>query len=144
MAHGSEFDLVKVHFPYLFDEYGFSVIDIRYFDSFTNWVAVVVSKRCRIRFFEDRGGVELAIGPLWDPPGWQAGPWFDLPAVLAYLNHGVFTWDYGPTGRTGPQLERLSAALHPQMGLICAIFSPENYPKHEAALRRLWDERYAI
>ena len=76
-------DSLNKHFDYLFHDYGFDL----FADTFTTnyWVVVLLSDDCRIRFLRDRDGVSFAVGPLWDPPGWQAGPWYDLRIVLRFL-----------------------------------------------------------
>lgn len=142
MHQRNEADLIRKYFHYLFDEYGFTMIDVRHFNSYSDWVAVLASNKCRLRFIEDRGTVMLAVGPLWDPLGWEAGPWFELPIVTAYLNQGIFTWEYDQLGPTEPQLRSLADLLRPYIDQICTMFSPDNFPKHEDNLRRLYDERY--
>ena len=142
MRQRNEAELVKKYFHYLFSEYGFTIIDVKYFEDFSNWVAVLTSDKYRLRFLEDRGTVTLAIGPLWDPPGWDAGPWFDLSFVIAYLNQEPFAWDYDVLAPAEPQIERLSHVLRPYMDQICTVFSPDAFPEHHDELRRLWDKWY--
>lgn len=147
MTHPTIVEQIKKYFRYLFDESGFTVVSETYFDSFGNWVVVLASDDCRLRFFQDRGEVSIAVSPLWSPPGWQAGPWFDLPIVTAYLTQGQYTWEYAP-GSTEQQLERLAGILRPYCDQICAMFRKEVFPEKEEELRgletqrskRLWDK----
>ena len=88
MAH-SVIEQIETHFFYLFDEYGFRVFSSTiWHESFGNWVVVLLSDGFRITLFHDRGDVTLLVGPLWSPPGWQAGPWYDLPLVVEFLTLG--------------------------------------------------------
>lgn len=127
-------ELIRKYFAFLFDQYNFKIIDIRYFDTYSNWAAVLISDKFRVRFHEDRGTVMIAFGPLWDPPGWEAGPWHDLDFVIAYLNRVPVTVEYSDTFQVEPQLERLAKKLVPYLDQICDLFSPENFLTHEAGL----------
>ncbi len=85
----------------------------------------------------------LSISPLWDSPGWQAGPWVGLSIVIAYLNNGVFNWDYDWTGTAEMQLERLAGVLRPYIDRILALFGSDAFLEHYAELKRLYYERYS-
>lgn len=140
MGQRNEQELVREYFHYLFEEYGFTFADFRYFDSFSDWVALLVSDKCRLKIFEDRGSVMVAVGPLWDPPSWEAGPWYDLSFVIDYLTEGVFTWDYDKMGPAEPQLKWLADILRPYTDQVCTLFGLGSFPDHEDDLHRLWEK----
>lgn len=144
MRQRNEAELVKRYFPYLFDEYGFAMIDERYFDHFSNWVVVLVSgtRKCRMRVMEDRGTVMIAVGPIWDPPGWESGPWTDITTLLEYLHQGVFDITYNQMGPAEPQLTRLSVILHLYMDQICAICNSAVFSEHADKLQQLWEKQW--
>lgn len=132
-------DKIRKHLPFLFDIYGFSVTSETTFESFGNWVVVLESKECRLRFFQDRGEITLAVGPLWSPPGWQSGPWFDFRAVIRYLSHGNDRWEYGG-GSTEEQLRRLAEKLPPHLPQIFQLFREDVFPKKQPELQRTQSE----
>jgi hypothetical protein len=138
MEQRNERELVERNFYYLFEQYGFTIVDFRFFDSFSNWMALLISAKCRLKIYEDRGSVMIAGSPLWDPPDWEAGPWYDLSFVVEYLTHGEFTWDYDKMGSAEPQLKWLAEILHPYTDQICALFQSDSFPDHEENLHRLW------
>lgn len=134
-------------FRYLFDAYGFTVTEEIQFESFGNWVVVLESTDCRIRLFQDRGELSLAVGPKWFPPGWQSGPWFDLPVVIEYLTGGKSRWEYRG-GTTREQLEYLGDTLRVHWEEIRRLFQGPNFQQKQHELRmvaqqrenRFWDQ----
>ena len=138
---------IKKHFHYLFEDYDFTVFSETYFESFGNWVVVLLSDDFRIRLFEDRGDVTLAVGPLWSPPGWQGGPWHDLTRITAFLTQGKDIWEY-KRGTTDEQLQRLAGILRPYCDQIRELLQEEVYQQNKEKLRRvgeqlrdqLWDQ----
>lgn len=141
MTRSVVMDQIKELFHYLFEDYGFTVFSETYFESFGNWVIVLLSNGCRIRFFEDRGEVSIAVGPLWSPADWQAGPWFDLPIVIAYLTNEKDTWEY-KSGSTAEQLERLAGLLRPSCDQICELFEEDVFQQRRRELESLEKQRY--
>ena len=147
MKLGKILEFIERYFDYLFKEYGFSVISETDFDSFGNWVIVLQSDSSRIRFFQDRGEVSLAVGPLWSPPSWQAGPWYDLSVITTFLSKGQHTFKY-ELGTTERQLERLTQALHLSCKQICELFQETTYQRirqeldeySEQALEQDWNK----
>jgi len=140
MGHIEAIYVIRRKFAYLFQEYKFDIIFERYFDSFGNWVIVLVSRDCRVRFFQDRGEITISIGPLWSPPGWEAGPWFDLFLVLEYLTKRTSVWGYQP-GSMSQQLDYLSATLRPYCSQLYELFNPDSFSATEAELRLLKEKR---
>ncbi len=139
MTHSTVMEQIKKYFGYLFDEYGFDVIAETYFESFGNWVVVLQSDDCRVRIIQDRGEVSVAVGPLWSPPGWQAGPWFDLAVITAFLTQGKGTLEYRP-GRTDQQLERLANLLRSHCDQICELFQDKVFQQKRVELELLRDQ----
>lgn len=130
---------VRKYFAYLFDDYDFDVISDTHFQNFGNWVVVLRSNDCRIRFFQDRGEVSVAVGPLWSSPGWQAGPWFDLTVITAFLTQGKSTVEY-ESGKTGRQLKRLANILRPYCDEICELFQEKVFQQKRVELELLRDQ----
>lgn len=134
-------------FRFLFDIYGFAVTEEVQFESFANWVAVLESPDCRIRLFQDRGQLTLAVGPKWFPPGWESGPWFDLAVVIEYLTAGENRWEYRG-GTTREQMEYLGDTLRVYWEEIHKLFQSANFQHKQQELRRVeqqlenrfWDE----
>jgi hypothetical protein len=149
-------EIVKQYFPYLFDDYGFSIDYVFYQDKdFLDWMfqlpgdwnMLLLSSKFRIKF--EQGGryryeceqISIAVGPLWDIPGIGYGPWVDLGVVIAYLNQGKYVWDYIEKGSQESQLEHISRGLRPYMDQICDLFQNDNYSKHEMRLTQLTYEQ---
>lgn len=130
---------IKKYFGYLFDDYGFDVISETCFESFGNWVVVLRSNDCRLRIVQDRGEVSIAAGPLWSPLGWQAGPWFDLRVITAFLTQGKVMPEYIP-GKTDQQLERLSNLLRSYCDQICELFQERVFQQKRAELELYRDQ----
>lgn len=131
---------IKTIFHYLFDDYGFAVIAETYFESFGNWAVVLQSGDCcRIRIFQDRGEIFIALGPLWSPPSWNAGPWFDLTVIVAFLTQGKDILEY-ELGKPDWQLERLADRLRPYMEQICELFRENVFEQKREALELLQEQ----
>lgn len=139
MASPGVADEIRRHFAYLFDIYGFAVTSEIRFESFGNWVVVLESKECRLRFFQDRGEITVAVGPLWSPPGWQSGPWFDLRAVIRYISQGKDRWEY-ESGSTNEQLKHLAEKLRPYCRQICQLFREEVFQDKQQELQKVQNQ----
>jgi len=129
-------DDIRKYFPFLFNVHGFTVTSETHFESFGNWVVVLESKECRLRFFQDRGEVTIAVGPLWPPSGWQSGPWFDLSVVIRYITQGKDQWEYEGDS-TDEQLKRLAAKLRPYCSQICRLFQKEVFQEKQQELQEV-------
>lgn len=131
---------ISKHFRYLFNDYGFNVISETHFESFGNWVVVLASDDFRIRLFEDRGEVTISVGPLWSPPGWQAGPWYDLTFTIEFLTQGKDLFEY-EGGKTEQQLERLAGVLRAYCDQIHELFQEEVFRQKQEELELLVEQR---
>lgn len=140
MNHIEATYVIQQKFTYLFQECKFSIDFEKSFDSFGNWVVVLVSEDCRLRFFQDRGEITVSIGPLWNPPSWEAGPWFDLFLVLEYLTKRTDERRY-QFDSMYQQLEYLSSVLHPHCSQACELFKPDVFSIKESELRLLEKKR---
>jgi hypothetical protein len=135
----SETSIIKEHFSYLLDR--FEIISETNFESFGNWVVVLVSKKCRVRIMYDRGEVSLAVGPLWSPMGWQAGPWYDLSVIWRYLslNDQLLETELGlPADK---QLQNLSISFRKEFERICSLFTEENFKQIEDELNGIKSQK---
>ena len=136
MASCKIVDEIRKRFRFLFDAHGFALASEICFDSFENWVVVLKSKECRLRIFQDRGEVTIAVGPLWSPSGWQSGPWFDLAIVIRYVSQGKDQWEY-EGGNTDEQLKRLAEKLRPYCQQICWLFREDVFPEKRQELEKM-------
>jgi hypothetical protein len=133
MTPSETVDQIREFFGYLFDDFGFRVISETHFESFSNWVVVLQSEVCRIRIFRDRGEVSIAVGPLWLPPGWQAGPWFDLTVLISFLTNGKYTLEHA-VGDTSQQLKRLADVFHLYYDQVCELFQEQVFQQKKGEL----------
>lgn len=139
MKQATSLEQIRKYFGYLFDEYGFNVVAETHFESFGNWVVVLQSDDCRIRIIQDREEISVALGPLWSIPGWQAGPWYDLAVITAFLTQGNSTVEYRST-TTDRQLEQLAEVLHSRYDQIRELFQGETFRQRQAELELLRDQ----
>lgn len=132
-------ETIRRYFGFLFAKREFTVITECYFDSFDNWVVVLESKDCRIRFFQDRGEVTIAFGPVWSPPNWQSGPWYDLRVMIRYITQGNEQWEY-QGGSTEEQFEHLAKKLRRFWQQICQLFRDDIFPQEQQVLQKIQEE----
>ncbi|CAG0944164.1 hypothetical protein BROC_02556 [Candidatus Brocadiaceae bacterium] len=141
--HHDKHDLIQKYFSYLFDDYAFSIAQVRYESEhespvFGDWEVYMLSDTFRIRIFQSQGDAQVALSPFWDHPNYRVGPWVGLELVIAFLNQGNFVWKYLEKGSSlESQLEHISHALHPYMDKISEIFRAENFPEYEVELGKL-------
>jgi hypothetical protein len=139
MTHPKVVDQIRKYFDYLFDANGFEVISETYFQSFGNWVVVLQSDDCRIRFLQDRGEVSIAVGPVWSPPSWNAGPWFDLSIVIAFLTPKKEILERR-LGNTDQQIEYLADTFRTYCDQICELFREDTFRQERDKLELLRDQ----
>lgn len=139
MTHPRVMDQIRKYFDYLFDANGFEVISESYFQSFGNWVVVLQSDDCRIRFLQDREEVSIAVGPVWSPPGWNAGPWFDLSIVIAFLTREKEILERR-LGNTDQQIEYLADTFRSYLDQICELFREDTFRQQRDKLELLRDQ----
>jgi hypothetical protein len=131
-------DQIKQHFLFLYDEYGFSTSFEEYYpDVFGNWLVLLESRTCKIRFTLDRGQVLVGVGPT----GFD-DDWYDLSVTTAYLERftGSGEWTYeipkGPinTASIDRQLSRLAVILRKHLDSIIQLFDQVAYNKNKQDL----------
>jgi hypothetical protein len=127
--------IVREYFSYLFDR--FEIVSETNFESFGNWVVVLVSKKCRVRIMHDRGEVSLAVGPLWSPPSWQAGPWYDLAVMWRYLSLSEPLLETQLDLSIDERLKNLSISFHEHAERVCDLFVEENFKQTEDELNSI-------
>ena len=134
-------DQIKKHFDYLFIEYGFQIISETHFESFGNWAIVLQSDACRLRFFNDRGEVFIAASPLWSPPSWQAGPWYDLASIVAFLTQGKEKLELEPKlGEIEQQLMQATEVFRIYCDQIIESFREDTFQKNQSELELFKDQ----
>lgn len=132
------FELVRMRFSYLFDDYGFSVIHEEHYPEYYGNAAVVLqSDSCRIRVLLDREQVLVEAGPLSAPEEWSSHApdfWFGLTYITAFLTQGVDQWGYqypdtslDLSSRIDRQMVRLASKLRAYCDQIIKLFRPEAF-----------------
>lgn len=113
--------------PLLYKE-GFGVTSSLEFESFDNAVVTFRNESCRIRVMLDRGFTSLALGPLWDPDGWNKGPWYAIEYLVAFLT-GEEASDYQKHefGKVVQQLRELERSLQDHLNVICKFFTSGDF-----------------
>ena len=160
-------NLIKKHFDFLMEKYGFSIIYSDYsFETFGNCMVVLESKDCRIRIEKERGQVFLSIALRCIPyicskdvslesfRQWQK-QWYDLSHVTSFLTQGPnqVNWKYklpepGFDEKTciERQMVRLTRILEPYWNRIIELFQEESFKKKQKELdefiRKLAEEKW--
>ena len=103
---------------------GFRVTSSLEFNSFDNAVVTFRNESCRIRIILDRGFISLALGPLWDPDGWNKGPWYAIEYLVAFLTgEEVSDYQKHEFGKIVQQLRELEHSLRDHLNVICKFFT---------------------
>jgi len=145
MAQFSPVDLIRTSFAYLFDKYGFKVVEQELFDGFGNWIVVMqLEPKCRTQFRLDRGELFILFGPIWSPPGYEDGPWYDIDVVLEYL--GGKNKEYINDHSRYPdsieeQMSKLALIVRPLLPRICELFSGNNFEIRKMELDQIYKKR---
>ncbi len=131
--------LIHKAFRYLFDEFGFEIFEVRTFPSFANWVAVLISEDCcRIKLLKDRTELVVLVGPVWSPPGWESGPFYDIDVIFKALGEETIYKADKYWNEEEKQLEEISRIIKPIMPKICDLFSGEHYEKNSEKLELIY------
>ena len=137
--------LIQTTFRYLFDEFEFKIFEVRTFPSFGNWVGVLISEDCcRIQLLQDRSDLMVLVGPVWSPPGWESGPFYDISVIFKALGEETIYISNKYWNEEEKQLEEISRIITPLMPKICDLFSGEHYKENRKRLdliyQRMRDE----
>lgn len=127
-------------FGFLFRERKFRLVSTSEFKDFANWVVLMYSPDCRIRILCDRGEVSLAIGPVWLPRSWQAGPWYDLASVLEFLTHQQHDLCMTLNEAEDDQLRELANTLEAHIDQVCSIFDKQSFETNQSNLDRIQEQ----
>lgn len=148
----SEFiDLVKKHFGFLIEDYGFAIVYSEKLKSFGDLCVVLQSGDCRIRIATDRGVVELHAGLHYAPyEGFidefkldSSKRWHNLYHVTRFLTQGSnqANWDYifpepgfDKKTRVERQIVRLTKILEPYWDKIIELFQETTFKKRRKEL----------
>ena len=102
---------------------------------------VLQSDDCRLRFFKDRGEVFIAASPHWSPPSWQAGPWYDLAVIVAFLTQGKEKLELEPKlGEVEQQLIQLTTVLRLHCDEIVELFRSNTFQQKQSDLELFKDQ----
>lgn len=118
---------IKELFPFLFEEYGFQLIEFEKFESFGDVLVTIKSEDFRLRFVRDRGQTFVEIGPS---VGFKE--WFDLNVVRMLIQ--------GIDDTKSDDIIKLQNFLKQDYLKIKELFSQENYLKTEEHLRKVQNE----
>ena len=139
------FDQVEKHFRYLIDDYGFSVVRKKQYDSFDNAKIVLKSKECCVRVTRERGYVEIDAGP---PSG---EIWYDLATLVAYLSKETeelrydipdYGDDFDYDARIEWQVKKLSSIFPKYYLQICELFCGETFEEKRMELKNFGRMRF--
>ena len=84
-------DLVKQHFSYLLNDYGFAVADERYYpQAMGNAEVWLKSNLVGLRIVLDRGQVLVSLGPLSQPER----DWFELYDVIRFFSPSLNVYEF--------------------------------------------------
>ena len=151
MASCLFFDQVEKHFHYLIDEYGFSVVRKKQYDSFDNAEVVLQSKEFRIAVVRERGYVDIYAGPLSSEE-----ESCDLATLVAYLTKEAeelqydipdYDDDFDYDARIEWQVKKLASILPKYYLRICELFRGETFDEKSDELTdfiRLRFEKWVI
>lgn len=139
-------ETIRKSFAFLFDKYHFKIASETYFDSFGNWIVVLASDDYCVRLSQDRGYIDVAIGPLCQQSSWETGPWFNLDMVLLFVSEGKDSLDGIKVefGNLSQQLKELAKAYQPYSQSICETFRAGAFQSNQEKLRlfeKHWTER---
>ena len=135
-------DLIKKHFGFLMENYGFSIV---YSDgpaeSFGDLDVILQSDKCKIRIMTDRKQVFLDIG-LKTATLKSSKDWYDLGFVTSFLTQGPNQvnleysdkWIVDEKTTYEQEMIRLNKILEPYWGQILELFKEENIKKRQKEL----------
>ena len=130
---------IKAHFSFLFGS-GFLIADKEFSSqSFGNWIIVLHSKSLLVRFIQDRGCVDIEIGPPWETTAVNsAGHFLELRLLIDYLNNKPLTVLTPPASQDiDDQLSNLSLLLVANIEEIISFFNAEDYLQKEKEIKAL-------
>jgi hypothetical protein len=146
-------DMIKNHFRFLFEEYGFSLVYSEPHPTYANQHVVLQSGDCKINMYIDRGwfaieggskGAQIKFTMDWlnlDSPN----IWYDLSVVLPFLtqssNQTRFEYIQPPDGpgyheekNVESEMSRISVIIRPYLGEIIAFFQEDTFRKRQKEL----------
>jgi hypothetical protein len=132
-------EIIRTHFHFLFNK-GFLIAN-KVFDgqSFGNWIVVLHSKVLLVRFIQDRGDVDIEIGPPWESTAVNStGHFLELRLLIDYINKRSLTVLTPPVPRDiDDQLSNLSSMLATNIEEIISFFNAEDYLQKEKEIKAL-------
>lgn len=81
--------LIRSNFVFLFER-GFKIVNKMYnSQAFGNWIVVLRSKECIVRFIQDRNDIQMEIGPSWASSEISPSKGFvGVDLLLEYIENG--------------------------------------------------------
>jgi len=133
---------IKVDFKILFDR-GFELGETKYDDrSFGNWIIVLYSTECVIRFIQDRGSVSVDVGPKWASRKLASQEHFYSPKlIIDYLRN--FRGVVSQTTKerymdVDEQLKDWSNYLNLHYDEIVSFLNRDDFVSEEPKIKQLW------
>jgi hypothetical protein len=153
-------DLIKKHFKFLFEDYGFSIVYSEQHTDQYNTRVVLQSGECKIKMYIDRGwfaiegglkGADVKFSRDWLSPT-SIKRWYDLSFVLPFLtqssNQTKFEYIQPPDGpgyneekNVESEMFRISTIIRPHIGEIIAFFQEDTFRKRQKELNEFIRKR---
>lgn len=144
-------DLVKKHFGFLEDRYGFTIVHAKKLEAFGDCSVVLQSGDCRLRIMMDRGVVEVEAGLKYAPYAdyvdeWKRDSprrWYNLYYITRFLTQGPnqAEWEFmfpepgfDKKTRVERQMIRLVNILEPYWDQIIEVFQEDTFNKRQKDL----------
>jgi hypothetical protein len=132
---------IRHYFAYLFLQHEFQPVVETHYDSFGNWLVVLASKEYKIRFTQDRGEIDIAVGPnqAFVNSDWETGPWFNLSLIVYFLTNTAQMLKPGHSkpGSMDEQLDRFSKIFSIYKDSIRDLMAADNFKESEQSLKLL-------
>jgi hypothetical protein len=136
--------LIKSHFHFLFDR-DFEIINKKYDNkAFGNWLVVLKSKECVVRFIKDRTNIDVEIGPSWastelSPKGHFVG----LQNLIAYIENKPVSL-YRTDDRyldVNAQMQRLAALFSSHYNELISFVNRDDFSEQKEKISaHFWNE----
>lgn len=118
---------IKELFSFLFEEYGFQLVEFEKSESFGDVVATIESEDFRLRFVRDRGQTFIDISPFIG-----FGEWFDFNIVRMLIQ--------GIDNTKSDEVIKLRDFLKQHYSKVKDLFNQENYLETEKYLKKIQNE----
>jgi hypothetical protein len=129
---------LKKYFPYLFDGQ-FQVVTTKYDkEAFGNWIVVLHSNKCGIRFYQDRRQVFVMMAPHWASVNLaETNHYFDIEFYIALLENNENIETESDLQHIELQYEKMSKELLLYYEQIVRLVNQPDFANIEKELHQL-------